>query len=116
MREAKEKLKSEGFENTYSNVTWLPIIIKSSSQEMLTWEKLRQLVAGTRQPVDYTRREFRNRRDLLLQVREEVDGRLAQSLHNKVSIILHKEEQGKQVQRPWDVEIKTGNQPGKQLF
>ncbi len=61
-------------------------------------------------------KDRRNRRqNLLAQVKNEVDARLEQSLHNAVLINLDKEKQPQQVQRPWDVEVKIGNQKGKPL-
>jgi hypothetical protein len=61
------------------------------------------------------RKEFRNRQILLKQVKNEVDSRLEQSLHNAVLINLTKEKQPQQVKRPWDVEVKVGNQPSETL-
>lgn len=59
--------------------------------------------------------QFRNRLDLLLlaDVKNEVEGRLSQSLHRKVEALipLDMEEQPEQVTRPWDAEVKIGNQP-----
>jgi signal peptidase I len=55
-------------------------------------------------------RESRNRANLILQVKNEVTGRLNQSLHNLNPINLKKEEQPYQVKRPWDVEVKVGTQ------
>ncbi|WP_052334296.1 caspase family protein [Kamptonema formosum] len=57
-----------------------------------------------------SRREYLNRQGLLSQVKNEVDSRLEHSLHNAVLINLGKEKQPQQVQRPWDVEVKVGNQ------
>jgi DNA polymerase III delta prime subunit len=61
------------------------------------------------------RQESRNRQALLQQVKNEVDSRLDQSLHNAVLINLGKEKQPQQVKRPWDVEVKVGNQPSGAL-
>ena len=46
---------------------------------------------------------------LLRFVETEVAGRLAQSLHNRVYIELHKEEDPTQVVPPWAVDVKLGN-------
>jgi DNA polymerase III delta prime subunit len=61
------------------------------------------------------RQESRNRQALLQQVKNEVDSRLDQSLHNAVLINLGKEKQPQQVKRPWDMEVKVGNQPSEPL-
>jgi hypothetical protein len=53
----------------------------------------------------------RNRRDLLNDVEGEVQNRLEQSLHSAVLINLLKEKQPQQVRRPWDLEVKGGQQP-----
>ena len=50
---------------------------------------------------------------LLTAVKNEVAGRLAQSLHNRVYIELHKEEDPNQVIQPWAVDVKLGNQPSQ---
>lgn len=52
---------------------------------------------------------------LLQQVQAEVFIRLKQSLHNQVFINLGKEEQFQQVKRPWDFEVKLGNQVNERL-
>lgn len=62
------------------------------------------------------RREFRNRRDLLLRIKNEINGRLEQALHRQILLNLNKEYQSDQVQRLWDVEVKIGNQPSIQLL
>ncbi|MEW6493594.1 MAG: hypothetical protein AB1589_13970 [Cyanobacteriota bacterium] len=61
------------------------------------------------------RQESRNRQALLKQVKNEVDSRLEQSLHNAVLINLGKEKQPQQVKCPWDMEVKVGNQPSEPL-
>jgi DNA polymerase III delta prime subunit len=58
-----------------------------------------------------SRQEFRNRRALLAQVKNEVHSRLEQSLHKAMLINLQKEKQPQQVKCPWDVEVKVGKQP-----
>ncbi len=50
---------------------------------------------------------------LLAAVKNEVAGRLAQSLHNRVYIELNKEEDPSQVIQPWAVDVKLGNQPSQ---
>jgi hypothetical protein len=50
----------------------------------------------------------RNEQILLKAVRDEVEIRLASSLHNAVFLNLAKEAQPDQVKRPWDSEIKIG--------
>ncbi|MBD0346160.1 MAG: NACHT domain-containing protein, partial [Coleofasciculus sp. Co-bin14] len=61
------------------------------------------------------RREFRSRQALLKQVKNEVDSRLAWSLHSAVLINLGKEKQPQQVERPWVVEVNVSNQPSEPL-
>ncbi|KAB8314114.1 hypothetical protein SD81_039625 [Tolypothrix campylonemoides VB511288] len=61
------------------------------------------------------RKEYQNRRALLAQVKNEVEGRRSQSLHNIDPIKLQKEEQPYQVKRPWDAEVKIGTQPSTPL-
>ncbi len=64
-----------------------------------------------------TRQEFKNRRDLLKQVKNEVEGRLRQSLHCRMGALinLEKEAQPEQVRRIWDVDVKIGDRPGDAL-
>lgn len=52
---------------------------------------------------------------LLQIVRQEVESRLRQSLHNAVLINLGKEAQPEQVKRPWDAEIKIGTRPAEPI-
>jgi NACHT domain len=52
---------------------------------------------------------------LLQIVRQEVESRLRQSLHNAVLIHLGKEAQPEQVKRPWDAEIKIGTRPAEPI-
>jgi DNA polymerase III delta prime subunit len=63
----------------------------------------------------FTGSELRNRRDLLNDVKGEVENRLAQSLHSAVLINLRKEKQPQQVSRTWDREVKGGDQPSSPL-
>ncbi|MBD2100689.1 NACHT domain-containing NTPase [Leptolyngbya sp. FACHB-261] len=55
--------------------------------------------------------ESRNLKILQESVKGEVEGRLSSSLHNQVRLILHMEAQPKQVERPWDVQVKIGTRP-----
>jgi DNA polymerase III delta prime subunit len=55
-----------------------------------------------------TRQEFRNRRDILAEVKQEVNARLKQSLHNSALINVLKEKKPQHVRQTWDVEVKTG--------
>ena len=52
---------------------------------------------------------------LLQQVGAEIADRLRQSLHNQVFINLEKEDQAKQVKRPWDYEVKVGSHVNEKL-
>ncbi len=52
---------------------------------------------------------------LLQQVGAEIASRLRQSLHNQIFINIEKEDQTKQVKRPWDYEVKVGNQANEKL-
>lgn len=61
-------------------------------------------------PTHMSRRAFHNRQNLLAQVKNEVEGRLTQSLCSTVLINLCKEKQPQQVERPWDLDIKVNNQ------
>ncbi|CAC5345502.1 MULTISPECIES: NACHT domain-containing protein [Planktothrix] len=77
-------------------------------------EKLARLEAqgGGRQ---LSKQEYRHRQALLSQMGTEVESRLAQSLHHAVLLNLGKEQQPHQVQRPWDVSVKVGEQRTFQL-
>jgi predicted NACHT family NTPase len=48
-------------------------------------------------------------------VESEVDKRLNSSVYNAALINLGKENQPQQIKRPWDVEVKLGNQPSEPL-
>ena len=52
---------------------------------------------------------------LLKAVGSEVESRLEQSLHNRIYITLDKQQDPTQVQRPWDVKLKTGKGELEQL-
>ena len=66
-------------------------------------------------PSQLTRKELKDRLDLLEEVKKRVEGRLKQSLHHAVLIDLCMNEQPKDVRRPWDVDLKVVNQPSVQL-
>ena len=66
-------------------------------------------------PSQLTRKELKDRLDLLEEVKKRVEGRLQQSLHHAVLIDLCMNEQPKDVRRPWDVDLKVVNQPSVQL-
>ena len=55
----------------------------------------------------------RSEAKLLAAVKNEVAGRLAKSLHNRVYIELHKEEDPSQVIQPRAVDVKLGSQPSQ---
>lgn len=57
----------------------------------------------------------RTEQQLLQIVKEEVESRLRQSLHNAVLINLGKEAQPEQVKRPWDAEVKIGARPAEPI-
>jgi hypothetical protein len=75
-------------------------------------EKLARLEAqgGKRQ---LSKQEYRSRQALFSQM--GVESRLEQSLHHAVLLNLGKEQQPHQVQRPWDVSVKVGEQRAFQL-
>jgi len=75
-------------------------------------EKLARLEAqgGKRQ---LSKQEYRSRQTLFSQM--GVESRLAQSLHHAILLNLGKEQQPHQVQRPWDVSVKVGEQRTFQL-
>jgi GTPase SAR1 family protein/MFS family permease len=68
-------------------------------------------------PPQTTTVEKRNRtqQQLLHWVETEVEKRLQQSLHNRVYIVLEKEENPEQVQHPWEIDIKVGEKPSYRL-
>lgn len=68
-------------------------------------------------PPQTTTVEKRNRtqQELLHWVETEIEKRLQQSLHNRVYIVLEKEENPEQVQHPWEIDIKVGEQPSSRL-
>lgn len=60
-----------------------------------------------------SRQEFKARQRLLCEMRAELAGR--KPLHQSVVLNLGKEQQPHQVQRPWDVSVKVGEQRSFQL-
>jgi flagellar biosynthesis GTPase FlhF len=77
-------------------------------------EKLTRLEAqgGGRQ---LSKQEYRNRQNILTQMQTEVESRLTQSIHRAAFVNLGKEQQPQQVQRPWDMSVKVGEQRSVQL-
>ncbi|ULB45936.1 NACHT domain-containing protein [Limnospira fusiformis KN01] len=92
-------------------------------------EELRQEVTEFRQEVrqgleslhnqprgrSFSKQEYRNRQNILTQMRTEVESRLTQSIHRAAIVNLGKEQQPQQVQRPWDMSVKVGEQRRVQL-
>ncbi|MEG4249416.1 CHAT domain-containing protein [Microcoleus sp. Pol10D4] len=106
VKEAREKLRD--LEQNLPGVSWLPVICQNPSQLMPTWDKLRG-VSGRKTISTKTR----NR--LLTKVKDEVESRWAQSLHNRVVIQQPKELQPKQVETPWGVEVRLNHLPNQLL-
>lgn len=89
----------------------LPIYLTATPEKLRLLEQ--PLGKGKVLPGDgrtLSRREYQNRQALLSQVKNEVNSRIEQSLHNAVLINLGKQKQPQQVIRPWDIEVKVGNQ------
>ena len=92
-------------------------------------EELRQEVTEFRQEVrqgfeslhnqpggrSLSKQEYRDRQTILTQMRTEVESRLTQSIHRAAFVNLGKEQQPQQVQRPWDMSVKVGEQRRVQL-
>ncbi len=92
-------------------------------------EELRQEVTEFRQEVrqgfeslhnqpggrQLSKQEYRQRQSVLTQMRTEVESRLTQSIHRAAIVNLGKEQQPQQVQRPWDMSVKVGEQRSVQL-
>jgi flagellar biosynthesis GTPase FlhF len=92
-------------------------------------EELRQEVTEFRQEVrqgfeslhdrpggrQLSKQEYRQRQSVLTQMRTEVESRLTQSIHRAAFVNLGKEQQPQQVQRPWDMSVKVGEQRSVQL-
>ncbi len=117
VKEARENLQK--LEQNWPGISWLPIICQNPSQLMPNWDKLRTASSTrTRSTIWNTKRspqKLGNRNDLLEKVKNEVENRWKQSLYNQVVIQLPKEQQPKQVQRPWDVEVKLSHLPNQVL-
>ncbi len=106
VKEAREKLRD--LEQILPGVSWLPVICQNPSQLMPTWDKLRA-VSGAKTISTKTRNE------LLAKVKDEVEIRRPQSLHDRVVIQQPKELQPKQVEKPWGVEIRLNHLPNQLL-
>ncbi|WP_407810258.1 NACHT domain-containing protein [Spirulina subsalsa] len=92
-------------------------------------EELRQEVTEFRQEVrqgfeslqnqpggrQLSKQEYRQRQSVLTQMQTEVESRLNQSIHRAAFVNLGKEQQPQQVQRPWDMSVKVGEQRSVQL-
>ncbi|EKD09169.1 NTPase protein [Arthrospira platensis C1] len=92
-------------------------------------EELRQEVTEFRQEVrqglealhnqpggrSLSKQEYRDRQNILTQMRTEVESRLTQSIHRAAIVNLGKEQQPQQVQRPWDMSVKVGEQRSVKL-
>ena len=76
-------------------------------------EKLTRLEAPRGRSL--SKQEYRNRQNVLTQMRTEVESRLTQSIHRAAFVNLGKEQQPQQVQRPWDMSVKVGEQRSVQL-
>ena len=106
VKEAREKLRD--LEQNLPGVSWLPVICQNPSQLMPTWDKLRG-VSGRNTISTKTRNH------LLAKIKDEVESRWAQSLHNRVVIQQPKELQPKQVEKPWDLEVRLNPLPNQIL-
>ncbi|HEY9864617.1 MAG TPA: NACHT domain-containing protein, partial [Candidatus Obscuribacterales bacterium] len=76
-------------------------------------EKLTRLEAPRGRSL--SKQEYRNRQNVLTQMRTEVESRLTQSIHRAAFVNLGKEQQPHQVQRPWDMSVKVEEQRSVQL-
>lgn len=106
VNEARKKLRD--LEQNWPGVSWLPIICQNPSQLIPTWDKLRE-VSGAKTI------STKARNLLLAKVKDEVESRWEQSPHNRAVIQLPKELQPKQVERPWNVEVKLNHLPNQPL-
>ncbi|MEK0190751.1 CHAT domain-containing protein [Microcoleus anatoxicus] len=106
VNEARQKLQY--LDEHPPSVSWLPVICQNPSQLMPTWDKLRA-VSGAKTISTKTRNH------LLAKVKDEVESRRAQSLHNRVVIQQPKELQPKQVETPWGVEVRLNHLPNQLL-
>lgn len=97
VREAKEQLKLQ-FEQIYPNVSWLPIIIQSSFQKNLTWEKLRgKHTQGIQNDLD--------RMKVLNQIKTDyLENQLNNRLQNQVMLDIGLEKRLNLVQKSTNIE------------
>jgi hypothetical protein len=117
VKEARQKLQY--LDAHPPSISWLPVICQNPSQLMPTWDKLRGASGTKTRSTICTRnrdsQESENRNRLLAKVKNEVESRWVQSLHNHVVIQQPKELQPKQVEKPWDVEVKLNPLPNQLL-
>jgi DNA polymerase III delta prime subunit len=117
VNEARQKLQY--LDAHPPSISWLPVICQNPSQLMPTWDKLRGASSTKTRSTIWTRnrdsQESENRNRLLAKVKNEVESRWVQSLHNHVVIQQPKELQPKQVEKPWDVEVKLNPLPNQVL-
>ncbi len=125
---------SRGIESGFAEVCQRLGVMETTIAELLqTLEErlveLRQEVTEFRQEVrqglealhnqpggrQLSKQEYRNRQNILTQMRTEVESRLTQSIHRAAFVNLGKEQQPQQVQRPWDMSVKVGEQRSVQL-
>ncbi|WP_368011735.1 NACHT domain-containing protein [Laspinema palackyanum] len=125
---------SRGIESGFAEVCQRLGVMETTITELLqTLEErlveLRQEVTEFRQEVrqglealhnqpggrQLSKQEYRNRQNILTQMRTEVESRLTQSIHRAAFVNLGKEQQPQQVQRPWDMSVKVGEQRSVQL-
>ena len=117
VNEARQKLQY--LDAHPPSISWLPVICQNPSQLMPTWDKLRGASSTKTRSTIWTRnrdsQESENRNRLLAKVKNEVESRWVQSLHNHVVIQQPKELQPKQVEKPWDLEVKLNPLPNQLL-
>lgn len=117
VNEARQKLQY--LDEYPPSVSWLPVICQNPSQLMPTWDKLRGASGTKTRSTIWTRnrdsQESENRNRLLAKIKDEVESRWAQSLHNRVVIQQPKELQPKQVETPWGVEVRLNHLPNQLL-
>lgn len=125
---------SRGIESGFAEVCQRLGVMETTISELLQTleerlEELRQEVTEFRQEVrqglealhnqpgvrQFSKQEYRNRQNILTQMRTEVESRLTQSIHRAAFVNLGKEQQPQQVQRPWDMSVKVGEQRRVQL-
>ncbi|CDM97922.1 NACHT domain-containing protein [Limnospira indica] len=125
---------SRGIESGFAEVCERLGVMETTISELLQTleerlEELRQEVTDFRQEVrqglealhnqpggrQFSKQEYRNRQNILTQMRTEVESRLTQSIHRAAFVNLGKEQQPQQVQRPWDMSVKVGERRSVQL-